>query len=314
MTDLAYGFESQGHRGARGLSPENTLFSFARALSIGVNTLEMDVGTTRDGVIVVIHNSRLDADATRDENGNWLDQAGPAIRSLTLKALRTFDVGRLKPGTRYQRRFPEQAGVDGARIPTLDEVLDLIRRSGNGRVRLNIETKLRPAEPELSLNPEDFVSKLLETIRDRGFLGRITIQSFDWRTLRATQRQAPDVPTSYLTVQQDWYDNIGAGKPGPSPWTAGYDIDDFGGSVPDMVKTAGGKIWSPYFLEISAGDVKRAHDLGLEVIVWTVNDPDRMRALIDMGVDGVITDYPNRLRQVLEKLGLPLPMPTPVSP
>ena len=104
------------------------------------------------------------------------------------------------------------------------------------------------------------------------------------------------------------------GEPGPSPWTAGFDIDGFGGSIPDMVKAAGGKIWSSYYQEISPGDVKRAHDLGLELKVWTVNDTDAMEALINMGVDGIITDYPDRLRQVLEKLGMPVPVPTPVSP
>ncbi len=314
MTDLAHGFDSQGHRGARGLSPENTLVSFARALSIGVTTLELDVGATRDGAIVVTHNPRLEPDATRDKNGNWLDETATAIRSLTLKELQTFDVGRLKPGTRYKARFPHQVAVDGTRIPTLVEVLQLVRRSGNEHVRLNIETKLRPVEPELFMGPADFIAALLGILRGHDFMERVSIQSFDWRTLQEMQRRAPNVPTSYLTVQQDWFDNIRMSVPGSSPWTAGYDIDTFAGSIPHMVKAAGGRIWSLHHREVSADSVKQAHDLGLEVKVWTVNDADRMEVLIRMGVDGIITDYPDRLRQVLEKLGMPTPMQTPVSP
>jgi len=314
MADLAHGFDLQGHRGARGLMPENTLAAFAKALSIGVDTLELDVGATRDGVIVVTHNPRLEPETTRDQGGQWLEQTGPAIRTLSLKELKTYDVGRLKPGTRYGQRYPDQVAVDGARIPTLAEVLELVRRSGNQRVRLNIETKLQPTEPELFLEPQAFVSALLKVIADHNFMDRVTIQSFDWRTLQETQVQAPAIPTSYLTVQQDWYDNIHTGQAGASPWTAGFDIDAYAGSVPDMVQAAGGRIWSSFHPEVSPENLKRAHDLGLQVKVWTVNDPDRMQALIEMGVDGIITDYPDRLRQVMDKLGMPIPAPTPVSP
>ena len=314
MTHLVHGFDSQGHRGARGLSPENTLVSFARALSIGVTTLELDVGATSDGVIVVTHNPRLEPDGTRDKNGNWLDQMAPALRSLTLAELKSYDVGRLKPGSRSSLRFPEQVPVDGTRIPTLEEVLKLIQCSGNETVRLNIETKLRPTEPELFLAPEDFVAALLAVIRDLGFIDRVTIQSFDWRTLRETQRQAPNVPTSYLTVRQSWFDNIGRTDSGPSPWTAGFDIDDYAGSIPNMVKAAGGRIWSTHHREVTRDNVKQAHDLGLLVKVWTANEMDRMKSLIDIGVDGIITDYPDRLQLVLEELGMPTATPTPVSP
>ena len=169
MMDWAYSFDSQGHRGARGLLPENTLAAFARALSIGVTTLELDVGATRDGVIVVTHNPRLEPESTRDKDGNWLSDTGPAIRSLTLKELRTFDVGRMKPGTRYQERFPDQLAIDGMRIPTLEQLLLLVRCSGNEQIRLNIETKLRPTEPELYLSPEEFIAALLSVVKDKVF-------------------------------------------------------------------------------------------------------------------------------------------------
>ena len=313
MTTLAHGFDAQGHRGARGLMPENTLASFAHALSIGVNTIELDVGVSKDNVILVTHNPRLDSATTRDNEGNWLTDTGPAIRSLTLNQIKSYDVGRLNPNTRYAKRYPEQVAVDGQRIPTLEEVLIMIKRSGNTHVRLNIETKLQPTEPELFLPPESFVSVLFNVIREQGFMERITIQSFDWRTLQETQRQFPGVRTSYLSVNQSWHNNIQSGVPGPSPWTAGFDIDTFDGGVPEMIKTAGGNTWSPYFREVSAAKIQQAHDLGLQVKVWTVNEEDTMEAMISMGVDGIITDYPDRLNKVLDKLGMAIPTATPAS-
>lgn len=313
MTASTHGFDIQGHRGARGLVPENTLAGFAKALSIGVTSLELDVGVTLDHVVVVSHNPRLEPETTRDENGNWLADTGPAILSLTLKELKAYDVGRPNPGSDLGARYPQQTPVDGARIPTLAEVMDLVHRSGNTQVRLSIETKLHPMEPGFTTLPRDFVSAILDVARKKNFLHRITIQSFDWRTLQETQRQAPGVSTSYLTVQQRWKDNIQKHKPGPSPWTAGFDVDDYSGSIPRMIKAAGGHIWSSYYREITAEDIALAHGLGLLVKVWTVNDAARMESLIAMGVDGIITDYPNCLRKVLEKRGSPLPEPAPVG-
>ena len=208
--------------GARGGScPRTPWFPFAGALSIGVSTLEMDVGVTRDGVVVVTHNLRLQPETTRDADGNWLQTTGPAVRSLTLEEIKAFDVGRIKPGTPYALRFPDQAPADGTRMPTLEEVIGLVRRSGNDSVRFNIETKLKPAEADLSPNPEDFVEAVLSVVRVQGVADRVTIQSFDWRTLQETHRQAPDVPTSYLTVRQEWLDNLRVGESGPSPVDGG---------------------------------------------------------------------------------------------
>jgi len=313
MINNAHSFDSQGHRGARGLLPENSLAAFARALSIGVTTLELDVCVTADDIIVITHNYRLEPEITRKESGEWLSETGPAIRSLTLKELRTYDVGRLNPGRSYQAGLAEQVAIDGTRIPTFKELLNLMQRSGNDVVRLNIEAKLRPMEPVLYPNPEEFITAILKIVREEGFIERITIQSFDWRALQETQHQAPDVPTAYLTVQQAFLNTVRRGEPGPSPWHAGFDIETYG-SIPETIKAAGGSIWSSYHREVSSQSIKQAHNLGLEVKVWTVNDMDRMETLINMGVDGIITDYPDRLRQVLKKLNMALPRQTPVSP
>lgn len=302
----AHAFDLQGHRGARGLMPENTLAGFAHALSLGVTTLEMDVGISKDGHVIISHDTRLNPALTRDRNGKWLEAPGPAINSLTLEELGAYDVGRLNPGSDYAGRFPEQRAIDGTRIPTLTEVLVLVPRSPDKQVHLNIETKLNPLEPQLTRSPEAFARAIVEAIRGAGAGNRVNVQSFDWRTLEHVQTLAPEIKTSYLTVQQKWLDNVAAGRPGVSPWTAGMDVDDFGGSIPRLIKHAGGDIWSPFFRDLDRAQLEEAKALGLRVIVWTVNDVQDMHDLIALGVDGIITDYPDRLHEVAVRHGLVL--------
>ncbi len=312
QTLIVEAFDLQGHRGARGLMPENTLPAFARALSIGVSTLELDTGVTRDGIVVVSHNSKLDKNLTRDKTSKWLAAEGPAINSLTYDEIKIFDVGRIKPGSRYAKRFSDQTAIDGTVIPTLDQVFELVKRSGNTTVRFNIETKLQPQNPGLTPPPLEFARAVLKVIRRNKMETRVTLQSFDWRTLREMQRLEPKISTSYLSATQSWLDNLKLGRPGPSPWTAGFDLDDFQQNVPKAIKAAGGKIWSPFHKEVTKDQIDLAHKLGLKVKVWTVNDKRRMIELIKMGVDGIITDYPDRLRAILEMLKMPLPAKTPV--
>ena len=166
---------------------------------------------------------------------------------------------------------------------------------------------------ELTLPPEEFAAAVVDTVHARQMSARVTIQSVDWRALQAVQRIDPDIVTSYLSVDQRWLSNLQTRIPGPSPWLAGLDIDDFDGSAPRAIKAAGGDIWSPYHREVDADAIKLAHDLGLQVSVWTVNNKERMRELIAMGVDGIITDYPDRLRELLGELRIRVAKPTPVN-
>lgn len=293
--------ELQGHRGARGLAPENTLAAFSRALAIGVSTLELDTAVTRDGVVVVSHDSTLNPDLTRDGAGAWLAAPGPSILSLSLAELRRYDVGRLRPGTAYAMRFSDQVPADGQRIPTLAEVFALARTSDVG---FNVETKLDPRHPELTPAPEPFADAVIAVVRKEGMASRVTLQSFDWRTLRYARRVAPEIPTVCLTSQQPGDDNVEVGRPGASAWLAGLDVDDFGGSVPRVAKAAGCAVWSPNARDVTPAAIAQAHAEGLRVIVWTVNDEKDMDALIDAGADGIISDYPDRLRRVAARRGL----------
>ena len=183
-------FDLQGHRGARGLAPENTLPAFATALSLGVTTLELDVGITKDGEVVISHNPSLNPDITRDKDGKWLPKTGPAIHSLTFAELQQYDVGRLKPNTDYAKLLSEQSAVDGTRIPKLADLFELVKKSGNEQVRFNIETKTSPLNPNETLDPENFAKTLVELTQKEGMATRVTIQSFDWRTLLVVQKMA----------------------------------------------------------------------------------------------------------------------------
>jgi glycerophosphoryl diester phosphodiesterase len=304
----------QGHRGARGLLPENTLPAFARALAIGVTTLELDCAITRDGVVVVSHDSTLNPEITRDdsdtsdEGGGWITRDDLAINQFSFDELQRFDVGRINPACAYAKRFPRQQAVDGARMPRLDEVFALARWAGDNRVRFNIETKISPLQPGRTVAPEAFAEALIYVIKNNGLRQRVTIQSFDWRTLVAVQRIAPGVCTACLTAQQPFMDNIRAHDTS-SPWNAGLHVSQFDGSVPRMVKAAGGAFWSPCSNDVTAASIHEAHALGLKVVTWTVNTEAEMRRMIELGVDGIISDYPDVLRRVAGDCGFALPAP-----
>ena len=306
-------FDLQGHRGARGLAPENTLAAFARALEVGVTTLELDTAITRDGVVVVAHDPAPNPDIARLD-GVWLAKKGRPIHEHTFAELARYDIGRLKPGTQYAARYPQQVPVDGARYPRLADVFALVRRSANRDVRFNIETKVSPLAPDETLAPEPFVRAVIDEIRKAGMARRSSIQSFDWRTLQVAQRVAPEIDTVYLTAQQPFLDSVCTGASsrsplvaaadcGASPWTAGFQLRDHG-SVPRMVHAAGGKVWSPEHRDIDAAKLEEAHQLGLRVVVWTVNEPARIAALLAMGVDGIISDRPDLVRAEMAKFGI----------
>ena len=303
----ANAFDLQGHRGARGLAPENTLAAFETALGIGVTTLELDLAMTRDNVLVVSHDRTLNPDHTRGPDGKFLDRAGPAIRSLTLAEVQRYDVGRLKPGSAYAASLPEQRAVDGARIPALAELFDLVRRAGADHVRFNIETKITPSSGTETPDPETFAAAFAKAVREAGLTARVSIQSFDWRTLAALKRIAPEIERVCLTAEALNFDTIRRGEAGPSPWLAGLDIDDVAGSVPRLVAAAGCAVWSPLYRNAKPDDVAAAKALGLKVIPWTVNERADMERLIGLGVDGIITDYPDRLRAVMAEKGMSLP-------
>jgi glycerophosphoryl diester phosphodiesterase len=312
MCTSASALDLQGHRGARGLAPENTLAGFALALAIGVTTLELDIAITSDGVLAVSHDPRLNPEITRGPDGRFLEAPGPVINQLTFAEVQRYDVGRLNPGTNYAKRYPQQRAEDGARIPRLSEVFALVRKSGNEDVRFAIETKVTPFNPQETPDPESFARAVIAEIREAGMARRSTILSFDWRTLAVVQRDAPEIGTVYLTAQQRWLDNIAADQPAGSAWTNGIQHKEHG-SIPRMIKAAGGRIWSAYYGDLDSAKVKEARELGIQVLAWTVNTPADIVRTLDLGVDGIITDRPDLVREEMSRRGLPLPPATPVK-
>ena len=305
--------EVQGHRGARGLWPENTLAAFAGALELGVSALELDCGLTRDGVVVVTHDPELNPDLTRDAHGRFLGKTGPRIFELAFRELQSYDVGRVRPGSAYAARFPEQRPVDGERIPRLAEVLELARTRGRGRVRVAIEVKTFPERPELTAAPEAFAAALRQDLEATGTLALASIMAFDWRVLSAVQRLMPEVSTVALTEQQGGEDTVRIGAPRPSPWLGGLDPTRFGNSVVRLVKATGAATWGPDYLDLGARRIEEAHAQGLRVVPWTVNAAADMERLLELKIDGMTTDRPDVLRELLEGRGLPVPQPTPAS-
>ena len=307
-------FELQGHRGARGLWPENTLTAFAGALAFGVSSVELDCAVTRDGVVVVTHDPELNPDCTRDAHGHFLPDTGPPVVTLSYAELRSYDVGRLRPGSAYAARFPRQQPVDGERIPRLADVLELVRTRGGGRVRVAIEIKTFPEQPQLTPAADEFVQAVGRDLQHTGTTALVAVMAFDWRVLAAARRHMPQVATVALTEQQPGEDTVRLGSPQPSPWLGGVDPARFGNSVERLVQATGAGTWGPDYLDLDAGRVQRAHELGLRVVPWTVNEPADMQRLLGFNVDGMATDRPDVLRALLAERGLELSAPAGAPP
>jgi len=301
----AAALDLQGHRGARGLAPENTLAAFRTALAIGVTTIETDVAVTRDDVLVLSHDPDLNPALVRD-GGAWLPARGPAIRSLSLAELARYDVGRTDPASKYGRQWPQQRPADGERIPTFAALAALVRDTG---VRLDLEMKITPDAAVPTADPETFARLLVRAVTEAGLAPRTTLQSFDWRTLRAAKAIAPAIDTACLTSESPGFDTVRPDASGASPWHAGLSLGAHGGSLPRLVKAAGCDAWSANAPSLTAERIDEAHALKLRVLAWTVNDPSEMARLIDLGVDGLITDYPDRACEVMRARGVALPAP-----
>lgn len=273
-----------GHRGARGLFPENTVEGFRATAALGVSAFELDVGMTGDGVVVVCHDLTLNRDLTRDASGAWLAEPGPLINSLTMAELAGYDVGRTRPGSAISLRFPDQYPFDGARIPSLASVLASLPDA-----MFVIEVKTDPLRPDHTAPAITVTDAVLAVVDQARSTARVVIKSFDWRVSRHVARTRPEVRVAWLTraetvrQRQLW-------------WDIGCSVGDWR-SVPQFVAAvsgaAAGQIWAPDHADLSEAMVRQAHALGLAVVPWTVNDVEDMRRLADWQVDGLISDRPD---------------------
>jgi glycerophosphoryl diester phosphodiesterase len=303
-------FDLQAHRGGRGETTEESLRGFAKALELGVSTLELDIVLSKDRQPMVWHDPMIQADKCTDTGPLFVGDpqfpyVGKLVVDLTSQQLHTLNCGT------QLAAYPNAEVVTGNKIATLPAVFALTDSYG-ADVRYNIETKVEAEKPETSAPPQEFVDVILGAVRAAGKLDRVEIQSFDWQTLPMVRAQEPTVPLVALWDETTWV-------PG-SPWLNGIDPAVVGDPITGAV-LVGANILSPgysvpngltpkdpgFALVADAAFVNRAHALGLKVIPWTVDDAGAMNAQIDAGADGIITDYPGVLRQVMAQRGMPLP-------
>lgn len=277
-----HGMEVLGHRGARALFPENTLAGFQATAALGIRSVELDVAITADGVPVVHHDPALNPDMTRDGKGRWLSGPGPLIRDLSWAQLARYDVGRIRPGSALAARFPDQQPRDGAGVPSLESVL----RLPFGHVL--IELKLFPHRRERTVPVAMMVDRTVAAVNRVGARDRVTLQSFDWSAVRHVRHTDPALPRAWLTDAETVADGMA--------WL-GLPAQDGDLWVPRAIAAEGGGGWAPHHASLKPEQVAEAQRLGLRVLPWTVNDADAMDRLIRLGVDGIISDRPDLLRE-----------------
>jgi len=317
-------FDLQAHRGGLGLRPESTLSAFGNALQLGVSTLELDVQITEDGVAVVTHDRQISPIKCQDTGPAFPDDpeypyVGKYIKTLTLAQVKTLDCGTRRPTDPNDPFVKTMEMVPGSKMPTLTEVFDLVKRYGARDVKLNVETKVEAGAPEETAPREQFVQVVAHDVREAGMIDQVTIQSFDWGALMRMREVEPRLPIVALTNK----DFLQCGQPGASPWLGGIDADDYDCDLVHAADSFGADAISPvhgspqngtvldpgYEPYVTSQMVDKAHAAGMKVIPWTVDDRPTIEKLMDDGVDGLITDYPDRLREVMAARGYALPQP-----
>ncbi|MDP9863727.1 MULTISPECIES: glycerophosphodiester phosphodiesterase family protein [Streptosporangium] len=296
--------EIHGHRGARGLRPENTLPGFAYALELGVDALELDVALTADRRLVLTHDLTVSAVTSADtrpaRHGDPLfPYVGRPVGELTLAQLRTLDCGVRLPRHPEDRFVGTQVPVPDTRMPTLGAVLGLVDAYGADGVRMHVELKSDPTRPELSADPQEFTELVVAELDRHHRLDGAAILSFDWRILRAARSLAP-ATRRYALIERATMD---------SAWLDGLRLEDFDGDIPAAAVAAGGTALSPDHVLMEEELARRAEKAELPLVVWTVNEPGRAAEMLDLGVAGIVTDYPDRMRALWAERGMRVPPP-----
>lgn len=313
QNNIAEAFDIQYHRGGRDARPENTLYSYQYSIENGATTIECDMQMTRDGELVMSHNPALNPEITVDSEGKRIAENTYFINRMSLEEVKSYNVGCMDESTEYYRLHGmTQIQVD-AQIPTLRELFELVKASGNDKIRMNIEVKAYPDPAQGSLHenatdPDLMVKEFYALVKEFGFEDRVTLQSFDWAVLKTMKQLDPDIELSALYNETNEWEGPDAktlwiGKDEPSPWLGGLNINDFDGNPVKAAHSLGIDAVSPYYALVTEELVQEAHELGMKVIPWTVNSIQDMEKLYAMGVDGMISDKPWILRAFLESKG-----------
>ncbi len=306
-------YDIEFHRGGRDARPENSLYSYQYALENGASTIECDMQLTSDGVLVMSHNPALNPDITTYADGRRVERDTFYIHDMTLEEVKKFNTGVMDESCEYYDLHGRSQVMADTTIPALRELFELVRDSGNDFVRMSIEAKSYPDPAmgilyEKSPDTDKVLEEFLKLVREFGFEDRVILQSFNWDVLVRMKKLAPEIETIALYCEQPswggadsttlWLD-----REAPSPWLAGISIHDFGDDPVQAAHALGIDDVSPYWEEITPELTKEAHGFGMKVVPWTVNYPEDMETLYDMGVDGMITDRPWVMREFLMSKG-----------
>ena len=283
-----------GHRGARGVLPENTLESFKYLFENNIHAYETDILISKDFIPVITHDFRLDPSYTKDINDNWIEDENIKIIDLTYDQILQFDVGTLNKLSKYGRKFINQKSLQNQKIPKLSELLKLTSDNIVEDLLINLEIKSTPIEKNLTPEPDEMVKIIIDEVSRWNLEDRIIYSSFDWRVLREIKERDSKIPRAYLTsgARGKIYDK--------SPWLDFTPLHN-GVELPELIKALGGSAWHPNYKDVNKEIVQISHDKGLPVNVWTVNRESDMLRMIDYGVDGIMTDYPLKLKELCER-------------
>lgn len=279
------------HRGASGLLPENTMAAFREAIRLGADGIELDAQLTADGAVAVHHDLRLNPALTR-EDGRWLDGPGPAVASLTRAILDRYDVGRVRPGSLYGRRYPDYTPVDGEPIPTLDRVIALVKANAPASFRLWIELKVEPGTADSS-DPFALADAVLTLLRREDLVGRAVVLSFFWPALLRLHAAEPALALGFSSIERPHKNTIRSRSPGASPWTGGLRLRDHGGSLPRAIAASGGRWWIAHLPDVTPRRREQARAEGIGLAVWTVRRRRQLARVATLAPEAILTDRPD---------------------
>ncbi|WP_304164489.1 glycerophosphodiester phosphodiesterase family protein [Phenylobacterium aquaticum] len=274
-----------------GLWPTNSLEGALACLDAPVAGIEIDVHLTADGHVVAHHDYRIAADSSR-LNGAFLEAPGPLLRDATLAELQAYDLGRVREGGSYARRYPHKRGMDGVVMPTLPRLLQALAAAPGPRRWIFVEIKTDPADYRESADPVALTDAVLRDLDAADWADRAKIIAFDWSVLRDLKARRPEIATAHLTVPDAMKPKVVALANGDSPWTDGSDPRHFGGSELRAILAHGGREWSPHISDVTAERVAEAKALGLATGVWGVSTSEEIVAMSALGVEALTVSGP----------------------
>ena len=290
------------HRGAAGLAPENTLVAFKTGLFYGVDVLDMDVGLTKDKIVVVAHDPILHSKWTNNGAMGWCLSKKIIVKNIDFKDLQKIKITNELLNRRLVNRYKANPSYkQGQIIQSLEYVLKFIEQNKNKPVKYQIELKSGPEVNKEYPDYRELTTAVIRVVQSLDLTNTVELQSFDWRALLLAKKLAPNIKCSFITEHAVNFSKKSLAAPAEQSWTAGYKVQDYDNSIPRLLKHLGADIWCPKFSDLTEMEVKEAQVLGLKVVPWTIDSDTSLRKAISFKVDGIITNRPDKLNKLLNK-------------